>query len=201
MIYLEDPITIFSKSKPNQRKRGPREFGPEWSVIFIPLLFLAAGLSIPYTKYRQLQIRRRERRFAEQMRLAGRVIDGADCIPRLVRGEGTLILESMGYKKETHWWWTPDEVEDSRRIRCFEGMTPVSASEFSAHDDWHREHYTGPNGSALLIIATSEPRLQLAPAMRNLENPFLESVRWVEIGPSVRRILAQPSSEPAEIIR
>jgi hypothetical protein len=160
--------------------------------VLLPLLLVAGGLSIPYTKYRQLQSRRREREFSAQMGGAGRVIDGADCIPQLGRGEGTLILESMGYKRETRWWWTPEEVEDSRRIRCFEGMTPVNASEFAAHDDWYREHYTGPSGTALLILATSEQKSQLASGEMKRENPLIEVVRGVEIGPSLRRILANP---------
>ena len=58
------------------------------SLLFLPLLFVAGAVSIPYTIIRRKAVARREARFAESMKFGGRVIDWADFTHELDQGSG-----------------------------------------------------------------------------------------------------------------
>jgi len=63
-----------SHTNGTQPQRTPFKIPTAFAPIFIPLLFLAAAMSIPWTYIQKAVQRRRERRFADQMKSAGRLM-------------------------------------------------------------------------------------------------------------------------------
>lgn len=87
------------------KKRGkPLRFGPVAGLLFLPLLLLAGAVSIPYGIVRRRVVARREGRFAESMKLSGRMMDWIDFIRELDRGNGMLIVERFSFKGPLRLW-------------------------------------------------------------------------------------------------
>jgi len=57
------------------RPRKPFKVSVLFAPIIVPLLFLAAAISIPWAYIQRLNQRRQEHRFAEDMKKAGRHMD------------------------------------------------------------------------------------------------------------------------------
>lgn len=79
-------------------------------LLFLPLLFVAGAVSIPYGIVRRRVVARRESRFADSMTLSGRMMDWTDFIRELEPGNGMLIVERFSFKGPIRLWWTPDDV-------------------------------------------------------------------------------------------
>ncbi len=87
----------------------------EWACYPIFSLLVLAGLglitplvlvAIPFLIFASWW---KEMRFARQMRAQRRFIDWGELKPRLLAGQGTLIVE-QAHKKGVRVWWTPDDV-------------------------------------------------------------------------------------------
>lgn len=101
--------TLDLRAKSSERT-GPREIGMPWSLLFIPILFIAAGLSLPYSFVASRIRRRRERAFRDQMKARGRVIEWSECRRAMDEGRGTLIIERYSLKGPFRWWWTSEDL-------------------------------------------------------------------------------------------
>ena len=101
--------------------RKPIEIGP---VLGIPLLLVAALLSIPYMLGAIIYIAWRERQFFRRLRSQGRTLPWREVEHHLRAGEGTLVIEQS--QKQSHrLWWTPEDIPS---------LTPVSAPSFADID-------------------------------------------------------------------
>jgi len=83
-----------------------------WSVIFIPLLFLASALSIPYGLVANYVMKRRERQFKHEMEDIGRTLLWADFVRRSSEEDGTLIIDIVTLKGPVRWWWTSENLSE-----------------------------------------------------------------------------------------
>jgi hypothetical protein len=81
-----------------------------FAPIYVPLLFLAGAVSIPWTYLQKLEQRRQERRFAEQMKKAGRLMQWQEFKQVEANGTGTAIGEYLSMKGPFRLWWTPDDI-------------------------------------------------------------------------------------------
>jgi len=126
----------------DSRRRKPIHFGAQWSIVFVPLLFLAGAISIPVVLVSREVQRVREKRFAAEMRKLRRTI--------LLSGvvSGSVLIEWLSIKGPTRWWWTPDALERSTALFPAEGH-----DEFDERHELYLEKYTGSKGSARLITA------------------------------------------------
>ncbi len=71
-------------------------------VVGLPMMFLESTVFEPL-------------RFRRHLTSRGRVITETECLSRLRRGEGTLLIEELG-GKHARAWWTPDNVEALPRV-------------------------------------------------------------------------------------
>jgi hypothetical protein len=86
--------------------RKPIEIGP---VLGIPLLLVAALLSVPYVLGAIVYIAWRERQFFRHLRSQCRTLPWGEVEQHLRAGEGTLVIEQA--QKQSHrLWWTPDDI-------------------------------------------------------------------------------------------
>ena len=93
-----------SHERPPKDKR--RSFG---SVLFLFDPILRAGVALLTLPFRGLVLWYRELRFARRLREQGRFIPWPQLEPRLIRGEGTLIVEQARHER-VRLWWTPGDV-------------------------------------------------------------------------------------------
>jgi hypothetical protein len=148
-------------TQPPRRKpfNVPFIFAP----IHIPLLFLAGAISIPWGYLQKLQQRRQERRFAEQMKKTGRLIQWQKFKQAAANGKGTAIGEYLSMKGPFRLWWTPDDIPATsphkwKREKHIAWMEP----EFLPFFQWCYARYTNPvSGLAQLVPVPEGEREQL----------------------------------------
>jgi len=145
-------------SKAKSRRTGVREpvkVGPIGSIVFLPLFFVFALLSIPYTWiWRKVQARQ-EADFARQMKKAARTISWEKARTRTADGAGTLLCESQSFKGPSRLWWTADcvaELSPFPFVRSDDKEHIWFEPKFRAFGKWCFETYTNPaSGRALLV--------------------------------------------------
>jgi hypothetical protein len=134
-----------------------------FAPIYIPLLFLAGALSIPWTYIQKSEQRRRERRFAEQMKKAGRLMQWQEFKQAEANGTGTANGEYHSMKGPFRLWWSPDDIRATsphkwKRDQPVAWMEP----EFLPFFQWCYARYTNPEaGLAQLVSVPEEERNQL----------------------------------------
>lgn len=79
-------------------------------LVMLPL-FILAGLTVVALPFLIFAARRRERRFAQEMRERDRFIPWHDLKGHLESGRGTLVVE-QAQKDGVCVWWTLDNVEE-----------------------------------------------------------------------------------------
>lgn len=164
------------------RKKGRREFGPLWSPIFVPLLFIAAGLSIPYALGRIAYWKWKEKRFAEEMRKLGRTINFDEVVSKLKSGEGTVIHEWYTVLKgPVRHWWTPDDVLSISPYPCADRLA-MASRRFRSLVEWFFCQYTSPEeGKAVLFVMNSRQKKAFAALedkLRVVDIPTFSRQNW-----------------------
>jgi len=143
----------------------PSPFG----LIFVPLLLVLGGLSIPITAIKRQVNRSRHNRLLSDMRRQSRVVTLSEIQERVNKDGGTLIVERKFPKGPVRRWWTP---EDIFALSPYPLGSPINAFEDSPFIDaaeWCRERYTDvQHGSAALIVDSSLDALA-------------ECIHWIEI--------------------
>ena len=126
-----------------------------FGLLMLPPLLLTAVLSIPFGWIRKFVVERSERRFAKQMKLAGRLKSWNEIQGFVVSKTGTLICEQLSIKGPSRLWWTADNIPEispfpyatsNNRTRiCYE-------AEFRPFGKWCFQQYTSPStGKAFLV--------------------------------------------------
>ena len=161
----------------------PIRLGRAASFLLLPLLplaFLAAAMSIPYTKIRRSRMARREGRFAESMKLRGRVMEWADFVREVDHGNGMLIVERFSFKGPIRVWWTRDNLYKMCPFPMVDWLTMAKDSAFDPVRDWCNTNYTGATGKAMLLTGTDN---QWRTIRGNDPLSFREGIQFVEIPP------------------
>jgi hypothetical protein len=161
---------------PDDKKgRKPFKVSILFLPIYLPLFFMAAAISIPWTHVYRLRQRRKERRFAEQMKAAGRLMTWLEFKRVIGNGEGTAIGEYLSTKGPFRLWWTPEDIPANSPYRCDrEKHLAWLEQEFLPFFTWCYERFTQPqSGLARLVSVPEEERKELPKT--------LASVRFVSI--------------------
>ena len=154
-------------------RRKPFKVPVIFAPIFIPLLFIAGAVSIPWAYIQKSRQRRQGRKFAEQMKQAGRLMQWQEFKLAVANGTGTAIGEYLSMKGPFRLWWTVDDIpatspHEWKREHHFAVMEP----EFLPFFQWCYARYTNPqSGLAQLVSIPEEERNQL--------KSILESRRFV----------------------
>jgi hypothetical protein len=144
-------------------RRKPLKVSILFAPIYVPLLFLAAAMSIPWTYIHKLKQRRQERKFVEQMKKASRLMSWEEFKQATGNGEGTAIGEYLSTKGPFRIWWTPEDVPATsphkwKREQNVAWMEP----EFLPFFEWCYARFTNPqSGMARLVPIPEEERKQL----------------------------------------
>jgi hypothetical protein len=176
---LKDNVLVKLSNKPIR-------FGRAASLLLLPLLplaFLAAAMSIPYTKIRRSRMARREGSFAESMKLRGRVMEWADFIGEVDRGNGMLIVERFSFKGPIRLWWTRDNLYKTCPYPLVDWFTMANDTTFDPVRDWCHTKYTGVRGEAMLVTGTEDQWRSIGG-----DEPFTfrDGVQFVEVPPPRR---------------
>ena len=178
---VEDSLIHLFENKPI-RQREPDHIPKKrkgvtiplpFSLLFVPLLLIAAAISLPFAYLMRFLQRRSERRFAGAMLASNRAMTWEDFEAANRENRGTAIGEALSRKGPFRLWWTPDDVpavcpHKPDRPRNF----AVWEAEFAPFFRWCRTIYTDPDaGSAKLVIVPDAQRTQVANK--------LEGVRYV----------------------
>jgi hypothetical protein len=143
-------------------RRKPYKVPIIFAPIYVPLLFFAGAVSIPWSYILKLKQRRQERKF-EQMRKASRLMRWEEFKQAIGNGEGTAIAEHLSTKGPSRIWWTSEDVPATcphkwKRERNIAWMEP----EFLPFFEWSYARFTNPqSGLARLVRIPEEERKQL----------------------------------------
>jgi len=152
-----------------------------WGVFLLPFLFVAAGLSMPYTLVRGYFQRRNKRAFQNRMDALGRIMEWSDFRRALDETRGTAIIERYSFKGPVYLWWTPENLYEACPYPTVDWMT-LHEESFLLFAEWCRERYTSPNsGRAFLVGPSPEGE------GRSLHSRFKSAEegreRWIEVVP------------------
>ena len=94
----------------SEKSREPIKLGSVLGcLIGLPLLLVAAILSIPYAVVAVVYLQFRERRLLRQLEARRRALTWKELERHLVSGAGTLVIEQAN-KVGIRFWWTPDDL-------------------------------------------------------------------------------------------
>jgi hypothetical protein len=147
----------------------PFPFSAILGILFIPLICIAAPLSIPVTFVSRYFSRRSEKRFAARMKTVGRWLTWNEALSEIEHGRGTLIGEYLSAEGPYLLWWTPDDVSAiSLHPCCFEELPWLwESDEFF---DWCRSRFTDPAaGTASIVDLTGMDRRSVSRALESLQ--------------------------------
>jgi hypothetical protein len=144
--------------------RGPLRFlFPKWllgPLLGIPLLLIAGVLSFPVGAVLIIYFRRRERRFAKEMRSAGRFMEWEAFTAAVAEKRGALIEEWFSEKGPVRFWWTEDAIPAISPNRWTDsGFAAVYGREYDDFSCWCHERYLDP-GKVLLVSCSYVPELE-----------------------------------------
>src|SRR5262249_23568305 len=125
--------------------RRPVKIPVIFAPIYIPLFLLLAAASIPWTYVHRAVQRRQERKFREQMKGAGRLMQWDEFKQVETSGEGTVIGEYLSMKGPFRLWWTPENVQvESPHNWKREHHFAIAEPEFLPFFEWCYARFTSP---------------------------------------------------------
>lgn len=180
--------TLDLNAEPRQGRK-PREIGLPWSLLLIPIFFVAAGLSLPYVLVAGRFQQRRERSFRVHMQARGRVMEWSDFLRAVEDNRGTLIEERYSFKGPDRWWWTSENVYEVCPHAMVDWMTMLNDARFHQFAKWCRQRYTSSDDGRALLVATHGAPSEEVRSLRSRLESESGTVRWIEVAPpeSLRR--------------
>jgi hypothetical protein len=163
-----------------KHRKKPIELGLAAGILVLPLLFVGAALSIPYTAVTRRLQARRERKFSNSMRISGRTMEWARFVREMKDGHGTLIIERFSFKGPIRMWWTPDNVYEICPYPLVDWLTMAKETNFDAVRDWCHEKYTSATADASLVDGSKE---QWRSIRGDKLLTFQEGIRYLEVPP------------------
>ena len=115
------------------------------------------------------------------MERLGRTMLWPDFVRKSSEENGTLIVAADSHKGPVRWWWTADNIYELCPYPLVDWIAMFNGPKFKAAVEWVASRYTGPDGQAFLILASSD---EMGSLLR--DSIFVEGIRWVDI-PSARR--------------
>jgi hypothetical protein len=175
--------TLDLGAKPHARKE-PREFGPVHAIWFVPVLAIAAVLSIPVAFVASTVQKKREQSFKKQMKATGRAMERRDFEQVLQEGRGTVIVESHSLKGPFRWWWTVENLYDICPFPLVTWLQTMPNDEcYRPLAEWCRREYTNIDQGRALLVDLQSPGGGV-----NIDRTVLRSaqMKWFEVAPPER---------------
>lgn len=174
------------------KARKPFKVPMLFAPIYIPLLFIGAAISIPWSYVYKLRRRRDEEKFVEEMNAVGRLMTWDEFQAVTQTGRGTVIGEYLSTKGPFRVWWTPEDIPAVSPHKWNRGHHWAwPEAEFSPFFQWCHERYTNPrSGVARLVRIPEEERKGLMKKVSDV--PFVSTFSSVSLR-SQRREIAPKS--------
>ena len=120
----------------------------------IPVLAVAAAVSIPVAGISLFFKRRGKTRFAARMKDAGRWISWAEAHSEVEQGRGTFIEETLSLKGPFRLWWTPEDIPAASPYPCrFEAFAEgLFEPEAIAFFEWCQSRFTNPESGIARLV-------------------------------------------------
>ena len=152
-----EPVTLFGNQSP---RRGPREYGAvAGCLVFMPLLAIAAVLSVPYGFVWKTGMYVKAWLLRRNMVKRKRIITWEPFVEAIDRNLGTLICERDHSKAPTRWWWTRDDIYRIAPFPFGDSFSMSFYGEFLPFRKWCFEEYTSPQtGRAVLVLSTDDQK-------------------------------------------
>lgn len=176
MALTDDSSGEDQDPQASQKKRGPREFGPVVSLLFIPVLFFAAAISVMASPVILFVRRRQERNFATRMSAAGRSMSWKDFEMAIGQKQGTIIGECLSEKGPCRLWWTSEDVRAASPHKCYpDGSSrilyfgPFVDPDFAPFFEWCYTSFTSPHsGTGRLVSVPKKKHRRLEDMLEQL---------------------------------
>jgi len=139
--------------EPQENKR-PIHIPMPLSLLLVPLLFIGAGISIPFSLVQRRIQRRREHTFRLEMEARGRILGWQDFMHALEEARGTIIEERSSFKGPVRWWWTTENVRELSPHASADWLTMLNDESYQPFAIWCRQRYTSPDNGHALLVAT-----------------------------------------------
>lgn len=160
------------------QQRKPIEIGLPWSLPFIPVMFIGAGLSIPYSLISRRIPRRLSVSFEPRWRLLAESLEWSDFLRAVSENRGTFIEERYSFKGPVPRWWTPEDLYCACPYSTADWLTMVKDESFRPFAERCRQRYTSPDrGEALLVDAHAVPTSEV----RSVSNGVRSEIRNSEV--------------------
>jgi hypothetical protein len=153
-----ETITIFGVPR-----KEPRKFGPFMGMfVFLPLMVIAAALSLPFMPLVAWWRKREKRLLAESMTKQNRVMRWSDFVQVAEEKRGTLIVEGDP-RKGPHLWWTSEDVRAISPYACSDDLGTLLNRSYKPFHEWCYKRYANPaTGSGLIVLGGGRQRLGFA---------------------------------------
>jgi hypothetical protein len=184
-----------------QERKDRREIGLPWSILIIPLLFVLAGLALPYALLAAPLQRRRARAFLAQMKARNRVMGWPDFQPAVDEARGTLIVERHPLKGPFRWWWIPENLYHACPLLMVHWLDRAQHDEcYRPLAQWCRQTYTSPEEGRAFLVEDVPPREVAFP--ESLIGSRSPSLKWIEIASpdSLRKSRRPLAANPAPVV-
>lgn len=136
----------------------PFPFSAIIGIVALPLLFVGAGLSLPFTAVRRFVVNWREEKFRRKMSRAGRTISWPDAVIEVERSQGTFVVEYISAKGPSRLWVTSDDLAQTSPSPCCFEMWPWPAEVYRDFFRWCGARYTASDhGLARLVEIKDVP--------------------------------------------
>jgi hypothetical protein len=161
------------------RKQVP--IGPALSLMLVPVLVVAAGISIPYSLVARQARRRRQHALQADMKSRNRAMEWDDFLRALSEHRGTVIEERSSRTTSDRWWWTPDNLYEMSPYPITDWLSMRNDANFDPFSWWCHRNYTSPEtGGALLICSSQATRKKVFEAWSRIGSG---NHTWVEVVP------------------
>jgi hypothetical protein len=133
--------------------------GPFLGLLLVPLMFLAAAISIPYGVVANALYEKRARHFARKMAEKRRSI-ASDQLLNIEAKNGTIIWEwKSQFKGPTRVWWTADNLLQNSPFPIVDRKEWVPQENDLPFTRWCFNEYVDPSqGKALLLASAKEQK-------------------------------------------
>ena len=121
-------------------------------LVFMPLLAIAALISLLFTPIAALWEKRKKRLLKDAMTAKNRAMQWPEFVQALEEKRGTLIVEGDP-RKGPDFWWTSENIRTVSPHSCSCDLGTLFDRNYKPFRAWCYERYTSPaTGTALLVL-------------------------------------------------
>lgn len=168
---------------PPHAERNSRRIDLPWSLLMLPVLFLAGAISVPVSLVATRIRRKRELAFCKTMQSRGRVIEWETFREAIAGARGMLLRERYSLKGPIRWWWAPENVYELCPHPIVDWVTMMNEPGYRPTAEWFCLRYTDPHKGRAFLVATHTAAQEEIRSFRSQLESESGTARWIEVVP------------------